>query len=38
MVDLLTKPRQYPCHYFLGAFRKTQDYVMEEEELEDLED
>jgi hypothetical protein len=27
----------YLCHYFLPAFRKVQDCVMEEEEFEDLE-
>jgi hypothetical protein len=26
------------CHYFLAAFTKFQDYVMEEEEFKDLED
>jgi hypothetical protein len=28
----------YLCHYLLAGFRKIQDYVMEEEEFESLED
>jgi hypothetical protein len=26
------------CHYLLAPFRKIQDYIMEEEEFEDLKD